>query len=97
MSKIKITVVGSGYVGMSLAVLLGQYNDVVILDVDPARVSKINNKEATVDDAEIKVFLAEKKISLTATLDKREAYEGASFVVVATPTNYDTEIKSRLD
>jgi len=94
MSKIKITVVGSGYVGMSLAVLLGQYNDVVILDVDPARVSKINNKEATVDDAEIKVFLAEKKISLTATLDKREAYEGASFVVVATPTNYDTEIKS---
>jgi UDPglucose 6-dehydrogenase len=94
MNKTKITVVGSGYVGMSLAVLLGQYNDVVILDIDPARVAKVNNKKSTVNDAEIELFLAEKKISLTATLDKRVAYEGASFVVVATPTNYDTETKS---
>jgi len=94
MNKTKITVVGSGYVGMSLAVLLGQYNDVVVLDIDPVRVAKVNSKKATVNDAEIKVFLAEKKISLAATLDKRVAYEGASFVVVATPTNYDTETKS---
>jgi len=91
MSKTKITVVGSGYVGMSLAVLLGQHNDVVILDVDPARVDKVNNKQATVADAEIEVFLAEEELSLIATLDKQEAYEGASFVVVATPTNYDSE------
>jgi len=91
MNKTKITVVGSGYVGMSLSVLLGQHNDVVILDVDPARVDKINNNQSTVADAEIEVFLAEKELSLTATLDKQMAYEGASFVVVATPTNYDSE------
>ena len=91
MNKIKITVVGSGYVGMSLAVLLGQHNDVVVLDIDPARVDKVINKQATVADAEIEVFLAEKELSLTATLDKQVAYEGASFVVVATPTNYDSE------
>ena len=91
MNRTKITVVGSGYVGMSLSVLLGQHNDVVILDVDPARVDKINNNQSTVADAEIEVFLAEKELSLTATLDKQMAYEGASFVVVATPTNYDSE------
>jgi UDPglucose 6-dehydrogenase len=91
MNKIKITIVGSGYVGMSLAVLLAQKNDVVILDVDPARVDKVNNKKSTVADPEIEVFLAEKKLSLAATLDKQFAYEGASFIVVATPTNYDTD------
>ena len=93
MDKIKITVVGSGYVGMSLAVLLGQHNDVVILDVDPARVDEVNNKKSTVADSEIEKFLAEKEISLTATLDKQVAFKKASFVVVATPTNYDSETK----
>ena len=88
-NKTKITVVGSGYVGMSLAVLLAQNNEVVVLDVDPARVEKINHKQSTVADAEIEAFLVEKELSLTATLDKEAAYEGASFVVVATPTNYD--------
>ncbi len=87
MNKTKITVVGSGYVGMSLAVLLAQHNDVVVLDVDPARVEKVNNKQSTVADAEIEAFLAEKELSLAATLDKHAAYEGASFVIVATPTN----------
>ena len=82
---------GSGYVGMSLAVLLAQYNDVVVLDVDASRVEKVNNKQSTVADAEIEAFLAEKELSLTATLDKQAAYEGASFVVVATPTNYDPD------
>ncbi len=82
---------GSGYVGMSLAVLLAQHNDVVVLDVDPARVGKVNNKQSTVADAEIEAFLARKELSLTATLDKKSAYEGASFVVVATPTNYDPD------
>jgi len=93
-NKTKITVVGSGYVGMSLAVLLGQHNDVVIHDIDSARVEKINSKKSTVADPEIDLFLAEKKISLIATLDKNIAYEGANFVVVATPTNYDPETKN---
>jgi UDPglucose 6-dehydrogenase len=88
-NKTKITVVGSGYVGMSLAVLLAQQNDVVVLDVDPARVDKVNNKQSTVADAEIEVFLAGKELSLTATLDKERAYKDASFLIVATPTNYD--------
>ena len=90
-NKTKITVVGSGYVGMSLAVLLSQHNDVVVLDVDASRVEKVNNKQSTVADAKIEAFLAEKELSLTATLDKQAAYKGASFVVVATPTNYDPD------
>ena len=90
-NKTKITVVGSGYVGMSLAVLLAQHNDVVVLDVDAFRVEKVNNKQSTVADAEIEAFLAEKKLSLTATLDKQVAYKEASFVAVATPTNYDPD------
>lgn len=95
-NKIKITVVGSGYVGMSLAVLLAQHNDVVVLDVDAARVDKVNNKQSTVADVEIEAYLVERELSLFATLDKHVAYEGASFVVVATPTNYDT-VHSRFD
>ena len=90
-NKTKITVVGSGYVGMSLAVLLAQHNDVVVLDVDASRVDRVNNKQSTVADAEIEAFLSEKELSLTATLDKQAAYAGASFVVVATPTNYDPD------
>ena len=90
-NKTKITVVGSGYVGMSLAVLLAQHNDVVVLDVNSSRVEKVNKKQSTVADAEIEAFLAEKELSLTATLDKQAAYEGANFVVVATPTNYDPD------
>ena len=90
-NKTKITIVGSGYVGMSLAVLLAQHNDVVVLDVDASRVKKVNNKQSTVADAEVEAFLAEKQLSLTATLEKQAAYEGASFVVVATPTNYDPD------
>lgn len=90
-NKTKITVVGSGYVGMSLAVLLAQHNDVVVLDVDASRIERVNNKQSTVADAEIKAFLAQKELSIIATLDKQEAYKGASFVVVATPTNYDPD------
>jgi len=90
-NKTKITVVGSGYVGMSLAVLLAQHNDVVVLDVDTSRVDRVNNKQSTVADAEIEAFLAGKDLSLSATLDMHTAYEGAGFVVVATPTNYDPD------
>ena len=87
--RIKITVVGSGYVGMSLSVLLAQHNDVTVLDIDAERVGKINNKQSTVADTEIESFLAEKSLSLKATLDKQSAYKGACFIIVATPTNYD--------
>ena len=89
--KIEVTVVGSGYVGMSLSVLLAQHNDGTVLDIDAERVGRINNKQSTVADTEIELFLAEKSLSLTATLDKQVAYEGASFIIVATPTNYDSE------
>lgn len=92
MNKLKIAVVGAGYVGMSLAVLLAQKNDVVILDVDSNKINKINKNQSTVADVEIENYLATKKLSLTATLDKHKAYEDASFVVVATPTDYDFEI-----
>ena len=77
--------------GMSLSVLLAQHNDVTVLDIDATRVAKINSKQSTVADTEIELFLAEKSLSLVATLDKQVAYEGASFVIVATPTNYDTD------
>ncbi len=90
-NKIKITVVGSGYVGMSLSVLLSQHNDVTVLEIDSDRVDKINNKISTVADPEIELFLSEKDLNLSATLNKHMAYEEACFVIVATPTNYDAE------
>lgn len=90
-NKAKITIVGSGYVGMSLAVLLSQHNNVVVLDIDSERVDKINKKESTVADDCIEKFLAEKDLSLMATLDKKSAYEDASFIIVATPTDYDPD------
>ena len=77
--------------GMSLSVLLAQHNDVTVLDIDAERVGRINNKQSTVADTEIELFLAEKSLSLVATLDKQVAYQGASFIIVATPTNYDSE------
>ena len=89
MEKRKITVVGSGYVGLSLAVLLAQDNEVMILDIDSSRVDKINTKQSTVADNEIEAFLTKKELEISATLDKQVAYQEADFVVVATPTNYD--------
>ena len=96
MKRPKITVVGSGYVGMSLSVLLAQHNDVTVLDVDAARVDRINDRKSTVVDTEIELFLAEKALSLTATLDNKLAYQGARFIIVATPTNYDP-VSNRFD
>ena len=87
--KNKIVIVGAGYVGMSLAVLLAQHSDVCVLDVDASRVEKINRGQSTIEDVEIATFLAEKSLSLSATCDKREAYRYAHFIVVATPTDYD--------
>lgn len=89
MKKRNITIVGSGYVGMSLAVLLAQHNDVIVLDIDPTRVESINLNKSTVSDPEIENFLSSRKLNLKATLNKHVAYEKASFIVVATPTNYD--------
>ena len=87
--KVKVTVVGSGYVGMSLAVLLAQHNDVTVLDIDPERVDQVNRRESTIADPDIESFLRDQDLCLKATRDKKEAYAGAKFVVVATPTNYD--------
>lgn len=75
--------------GMSLAVLLAQNNEVIVLDVNPDRVERVNKQQSTVVDAGITDFLAQRQLSLTATLDKNLAYDGATFVIVATPTDYD--------
>ena len=89
--KYKITVVGTGYVGMSMAALLGQHNEVIALDIDEARVNLINQGKPNVVDAEIEHYLADKELSLAATLDKALAYRAPVFADVATPTDYDPE------
>tara|TARA_Y100001970_G_C14246173_1_gene868425 strand:+ start:2060 stop:3238 length:1179 start_codon:yes stop_codon:yes gene_type:complete len=89
--KPRITVVGSGYVGMSLSVLLAQNNEVVVLDIDNERVDKINNKKSTIVDADIDLFFNKKELSISATLDKNKAFENTDFIVIATPTNYDED------
>ena len=91
MSKSKITVVGSGYVGLSLSVLLAQHNDVTILDIDEERVKKINQCKSTIEDDDISQYMAEGNISLRATTDQDIAYRDANYIVIATPTNYDSE------
>lgn len=93
MNSLKITIVGSGYVGMSLAVLLAQDNEVVVLDIDQSRVEKINNKKSTVRDSEIEEFLIKKDLNITATLDKGSAYNGANYIVIATPTDFNPDNK----
>ena len=87
----KIAVAGTGYVGLSIATLLAQHNEVVAVDVIPEKVEKINRRESPIQDAEIESFLATKPLNLVATLDGRTAYHDADFVVIATPTNYDPE------
>jgi len=86
-----IAVAGTGYVGLSLAVLLSQYHPVKALDIIPEKVDLINEKKSPITDPDIEHFLAEKALKLHATLDKCEAYRDADFVIIATPTNYDEE------
>ena len=87
----KIAVAGTGYVGLSIATLLAQHNEVVAVDVIPEKVEKINNHISPIQDEYIEKYLADKELNLRATLDGKEAYKDAEFVVIAAPTNYDPQ------
>lgn len=87
----KIAVAGTGYVGLSIATLLAQHNEVVAVDIIPEKVDMINKRQSPIQDEYIEKYLAEKKLNLRATLDAKEAYSNADFVVIAAPTNYDSK------
>lgn len=88
---LKIAVAGTGYVGLSIATLLSQHHKVTAVDIIPEKVELINNKKSPIQDEYIEKYLAEKDLDLTATLDAKEAYSDADFVVIAAPTNYDSK------
>ena len=91
MSKLKIAVAGTGYVGLSIATLLAQNNEVVAVDIVPEKIELINNKKSPIQDNEIEEYLATKELNLVATLDGEAAYKDADYVVIAAPTNYDSK------
>ena len=88
----KIAVAGTGYVGLSNAVLLAQHNEVVAVDIIQEKIDMINDKVSPIADKEIQEFLSEKKLNLIATMDSDVAYKNADFVIISTPTNYDEEL-----
>lgn len=88
---LKIAVAGTGYVGLSIATLLSQHHKVMAVDIVPEKVELINSKKSPIQDEYIEKYLAEKELNLTATLDAKEAYSDADFVVIAAPTNYDSK------
>ena len=90
-SPVKITVVGTGYVGISNAILLAQHNEVVALDIDARKIEQLNAKQSPIADPEIEDYLANRALNLVATTDRGAAYAGADFVIVATPTDYDPD------
>ena len=88
---LKIAVAGTGYVGLSNAVLLAQHNTVTAVDLVPQKVELLNSKKSPIEDKEISAYLSEKELDLTATLDAEAAYKDADYVVIATPTDYDPQ------
>ena len=89
--ELRITVAGTGYVGLSIATLLSQHHEVVAVDIVPEKVDLINDKKSPIQDDYIEEYLANHKLNLKATLDAEMAYKDADFVVIAAPTNYDSQ------
>ncbi len=87
----KIAIAGTGYVGLSNALLLSQHNEVVALDINTSKVKQINRKQSPIQDHEISEYLTKYTLNLRATIDKADAYTGADFVIIATPTDYNPE------